>query len=894
VARPPDDDVTQDSAGGRASIHPTGRVGRYVILSRLGAGGMGVVYSAYDDELDRRVALKLINPHGSPTAAQNRLVREARTMAKLQHPHVVAVYDAQTVGDAIYVAMELVPGVDVRGWLAAGGRTLAEIVAVFVQAGRGLAAAHAAGIVHRDFKPANVLVGDDGRTRVADFGLALALGADAPDEPGGDAAGDAGSSRVTRDGERVGTPAYMSPEQHRGEAATSLSDQFSFCVSLHEAACGERPFTIAELEAGELPPPPAPGAPAWLRAILARGLRREPRDRFPSMGALLRDLDRDPGARRRRWALAAGAATIAGTIAWAIATRTAAEPCGGAANRLRGAWDGAIKARVHDAFRATGVAYAEAAWLGAADALDQYAAHWTAAHVDACRATRVRGEQTEDALARRMACLDQRRQSLSATARVLAAADAEIVERAVRAARALPAIAACDDVASLLAEVAPPEDPVAVGRVDDARGKLAEARALFEAGKYERALAIVAPTAAAAKTVQHAPLVADTELLLGKTLDELDRYPDAEAAFYEAVFAGEAGRHERAVADAWIDLVWMEGVRLGRADETARAARFADAALLRLGDPPDLRARYWSYLGSVATAQRKPDEAEAAFKKALAILEGAGAPDELRVDDLRFNLATAALLKGRFAEALAGFRRVAAASAVAYGPDHPHTARAWHAVGNALLKLERNAEAAEAYARAATARERALGPDHADLGNSLNGWANALALLGRSDEALDKYRRSLAIKEKGLAPDDPKIANTVANIGSLYSNKGDPDAARPYLLRALAMRETKWGAEHPDVVDSLEKLAMMESRAGRYADALAYARRATTIGDKVLPADHPELGSAWYRLGEAYLGLGQRDKARQALERALAVYDKGNAPATQTSRARELLARSTP
>ena len=216
---------------------------------------MGVVYSAFDDELDRHVALKLINPHGSATAAHSRLVREARTMAKLQHPNVVAVYDAQTVGESVYVAMEHVPGPDLRAWRAARPRTLAEILSVFVQAGRGLAAAHAAGIIHRDFKPANVLVGDDGRTRVADFGLAMALGAPMLEDEAGEV-DDETSSRVTRSGELVGTPAYMSPEQHRREPATPLSDQFSFCVSLYEAVCGYRPRTIDELRHGRPPTEP--------------------------------------------------------------------------------------------------------------------------------------------------------------------------------------------------------------------------------------------------------------------------------------------------------------------------------------------------------------------------------------------------------------------------------------------------------------------------------------------------------------------------------------------------------------------------------------------------------------------------------------------------------------
>src|SRR5262249_45404077 len=387
------------------------------------------------------------------------------------------------------------------------------------------------------------------------------------------------------------------------------------------------------------------------------------------------------------------------------------------------------------AFRATGVAYAESAWAGAAGALDRYADHWAAQHAEACRATRVRGEQSEDVLARRMACLEQRRQSLSATAQVFASADAEVVERAVRAARGLPAIAACDDVASLLAVVPPPEDRAALGHVEETRGRLAEARALFDAGKYPRALAIVEPAVAAARALQYAPLVAEAELLRGKTLDEVDRYADADAAFYEAVYAGEVGRHDRVVAEAWVDLMWMEGVRLQRADDSARVVRLADASLRRIGDPPDLRARFWSYQGSTATGQRKPEEAEVAYKKALAVLEASGNADELRVSDLRFNLGTSALLKGRDAEAREAFQRSVAVYERAYGPDHPHTARAWHAVANALLKLERNAEAAEAYARAAAARERALGPDNAELGNSLNGWATALGLLGRHDEA---------------------------------------------------------------------------------------------------------------------------------------------------------------
>ncbi|HEX3476042.1 MAG TPA: serine/threonine-protein kinase [Kofleriaceae bacterium] len=295
-----------------------GRVlGRYTLLERLGAGAMGVVYCADDVGLGRQVALKLL--HRPDDALTDRLIREARSMAQVNHPHVVAVYDAGIAGGATYIAMELVQGGSLRTWQQQP-RSVAEIVEAYIAAGRGLAAAHAAGIVHRDFKPDNCLVGADGRVRVTDFGLAAvrASSGEAATRGAGRIA-PAGNLELTASGSVLGTPAYMAPEQFRGGNVDPRTDQFAFCVALYEALYGSRPFggkTFEELGdnvcAGRVRPPPARARVSGaLRAIVLRGLSARPGDRFPVMDHLLAELGRDR-ARPWRWiAIAATALAVA-------------------------------------------------------------------------------------------------------------------------------------------------------------------------------------------------------------------------------------------------------------------------------------------------------------------------------------------------------------------------------------------------------------------------------------------------------------------------------------------------------------------------------------------------------------------------------------------------------
>ncbi|MDQ3368977.1 MAG: serine/threonine-protein kinase, partial [Myxococcota bacterium] len=321
---------------GAAEIGHGTRIGRFIVEGQLGAGGMGVVYTAHDRELDRRVALKVLRTAAAADDAQRtRMLREGQAMARVTHPNVITVHEVGIESGIVFLAQELLDGGTLGEWLLHQPRSRAEILEKFTAAGRGLAAAHAAGLVHRDFKPDNVLLGKDGRVRVADFGLARALeatdsviattrdGRRAYVDSLAETAADLGKSPMapmTQTGAVMGTPLYMAPEQHNGEPADERSDQFSFCVALYEALYGDPPFagqTVVALADAVIhgrvePPTKGSRVPGRLRRILLRGLRPAPADRYPSMDALLAELAHDPGRRVRRFALVAGLVALVG------------------------------------------------------------------------------------------------------------------------------------------------------------------------------------------------------------------------------------------------------------------------------------------------------------------------------------------------------------------------------------------------------------------------------------------------------------------------------------------------------------------------------------------------------------------------------------------------------
>ncbi|HUH01882.1 MAG TPA: serine/threonine-protein kinase, partial [Kofleriaceae bacterium] len=340
-------------AGG-AELGRGAQLGRYMIVDVLGTGAMGLVYEAYDPTLHRRVAIKVLRPGAE--MPRDRLVREARALARLAHPNVVTVYEVGDAGDAVFVAMELVDGESLRAWMQARPRTASEVREVFAQAAAGLAAAHAADLVHRDVKPDNIIVGGDGRVRVTDFGLARAGGTREAAVLDEDLALD---RTISRTGAVLGTPAYMAPEQLRGEDADARSDQFGLCVAMFEALYGERPFAGDDVPAlrervlaGRPAPAPAEArVPRWLDAAVRRGISLDPAHRFSSLAAFEHELRRDRrGA--QRWLLGGAAgAVVAASLGFVLlrggdGPPPALDPCAGSEPAFAAVWSHERRAAV--------------------------------------------------------------------------------------------------------------------------------------------------------------------------------------------------------------------------------------------------------------------------------------------------------------------------------------------------------------------------------------------------------------------------------------------------------------------------------------------------------------------------------------------------------------------
>jgi eukaryotic-like serine/threonine-protein kinase len=817
--------VPQSRQYGRASeprqpeLQRGASIGRYVVLETLGAGGMGIVYAAFDPELDRKVALKLLRPGArrDPETARARLLREAQALAKVSHPFVIAVHDVGTYEDQVFVAMEFVDGTDMGQWLRARPRPHAEILPLMRMAGEGLAAAHAAGLVHRDFKPENVLVGHDGRVRVVDFGLARSMDVDVDvDElPSDDvdstvdpASLDATQqprASLTQAGTIMGTPRYMAPEQHGGGPVDARSDQFSFCVALYEALYREHPFpgtTVPQIALSVLegrirdPNRDGPAVPAWIRRVVVRGLAVEPSDRWPDMPTLLAALGRDPTVRRRRVTLGLVLGGIAATGIAVLFADQERETCRGAARKLASIWDDDVRDQLEKAYAAVDRPYAADALSATRSLLDGYTDRWVELHTDACQATAIRREQSQDVLDRQMLCLDRRLKEVAALTSLLLRADEDMVRESVRAVTRLPPLEPCADLEALMAETRPLRGDQAkrLAEVDD---RLAQARNMLLFGRYDEGYEIARDALGAARTIDHLEPEARALVLLGRSLEKLARTEEAERALLEAIWAADVAGADLVRAEAWTDLVWVVGVRQQRHDDAELMYEHAMRALERAGGSHEVEAELYNNLGVLARRQGDDAKAVEQHRAALALRRDHLEPDDPRVTYSLINLANALGAKGRLDEAddamaeaqrriehSAGVNHPSMAHALhnrgvlAYrrtdyegaarllrsaadirtrslAPDHPDVAAGLHDLGEALLRLDESRhdagdanrrEAAEIFARAVTLRESNLGPQHPHLANSLRGLGQALSRLGRTDEAVGALERSLDIR----------------------------------------------------------------------------------------------------------------------------------------------------
>ncbi|HEY2509326.1 MAG TPA: serine/threonine-protein kinase [Polyangiaceae bacterium] len=870
------------TAGPADRLERGAALGRYVVLETLGEGGMGIVYAAYDPELDRKVALKLLRGErlGVSAEARARMVREGQAMARLSHPNVLPVHDVGTYEGRIFVAMEWVDGETLRAWVEPG-RRWREIVAMYVQAGRGLAAAHDAGLVHRDFKPDNVLVGKDGRARVLDFGLARAregaASASVP-ERGVRPQGSAFDTPLTRAGTVVGTPRYMAPEQLAGELTDAASDQFGFCASLYEALYGEPPFegeTLSNLfdsvESGRIRAAPAGrDVPSWLRAVVKRGLSAESRDRHPSMHALIAALEHDPDRARRRTLLGVAAAAGAAVVTTGIVLGLTHRPplCPSAEPELAGVWGDAERDAVATAFHATKAPYAADALWGTTSALDAYAAGWVAMRGEACAATRVRGTQSDELFDLRVQCLRQESSEMAALVKQLAVADAKTVEGALRAVDALPPLSRCADESALRAPVHAPTDPSARARILEARRQVAEARALHAAGRATAAMGAAEVAVHTAKALAFPPALAEALEAEGAILSDASKLREAAAALDEATVTAMAGRAEATEAQAWIDLVMVADRDTRYADGDILARR-AHAALER--SPDDIRlAELLTAEGSIAEGEERLDVSEQKLRAALAIEEKVLTPEHPETATTLLRLAQTLMRAARYDESIALERRVLAIREKVFGLSHPAVAGVYNDLANSLVGKGEYTEAIAAYRHSLELNTAAYGALNKSVADNLQNLGSALAYAGQFDEGFATLERAIAVSEQIYPAGHDEIASVLVNAASAYGSAHRPvlevDAAR----RAIAIIEARHGPSYPTLAPALSSLADGLFGQRQYAEAEQTAQRAIAIEES--SASEPMiLAASRLTLAQVLKGEGRDlERARRLAEEARA------------------------
>lgn len=840
-------------------------LGRYVVLESLGEGGMGVVVAAFDPALERRVALKLVRPSSDDHAAAARhrifLRREAQALAALSHPNVVPVYD---VGEfpipdsppGVYVAMELEDGETLRRW-AKTSRPWWQVVDVFIQAGRGLAAAHAAGIVHGDFKPANVLRRRDGRVVVLDFGLARYRG---PGMADGDLSSHSvsalgvsmqsslppGEATMGGAGFVMGTPAYLAPEQYEG-AHEAAADQFSYCVALYRTLFGRHPFAAGPEQAGERDAlvrrirggvrahvPRTRRRLSRVARIVLRGLAHDPQGRWPSMDALLKAL---VSARRFSvWPIVVGGAlaAVGGVAGVAVATSgtgsLAAVPGAGCDQDfgLSQAWSESRRVGLLDALqrlKRSGTGASEQAWLDetagvAVRDLDRYAAAWVHERRGVCE--RRRGSHasalTPD---HQRLCLDDARAAMTTLVDGLLEADATTWASLGRPTALLGRPEACRELGASRSNSDDEGE-----EVRRARRMLATGRASMHAGKHEAAIGAARLVADIALERSAPELTARADALLGDALADAGDYPGAL----------EHLRHA-----AWgCSLLSCDGIAL---EAMSGMVKILSSDLIDFD-----RAVRWERRARRMLEERGASEpfADAALYNAIGLLR---------------------LAQGEYSESEAAFRYAANRATVANDTEF-RLAGVYNNLGNALEAQGRSAEAIEVLAQSIVIRERALGRHHPSLASALSNLAISELVVGDVRSARGHLRRAIAITLSAWGPDHPNLANYYNNLANVHYERGEWAAARVEYRRTLQVLRRSLGEEHPYVGLTLGNLGLVTEDPHK---ALALHREALAALKLAVPDRHPHVALTYNNIGSALRRLERYDAAREYYGRALEI-----------------------
>lgn len=842
---------------------------RYELQEQVGTGGMSVVYAARDTELDRRVALKVMRLDVGAPKERELLLEEARSLAGLSHPNIVPVYDVGSDRQGrLYMAMELVLGQNLRAWVDGTKRSVSATLEVLIAAGRGLASAHAVELVHCDFKPTNVLVGNDGRVRVVDFGIARRV---LRSETQTAATGGAPESPAPPKRQVIGTPRYMSPEQMQAEPLTPSTDQFSFCVTLYEALYGQVPFLgntsrqkLRNILRGEVRPPPrGSNVPKRIHAVILRGLRGDPEARWPNMNDLLRALQRS-----RRRPRTVGGLVLVGLVGAGIASAAmmpVKDPCASTREEAASVWTPERREQIRDTFASSGISNAEREHVRIDAKLSSFAEEWAAARVRVCEAA----SHAPEHRAAQRTCLYRALEQFSVLVEEVATADVATLRSSPEAVSSLPTIASCEAAVTDQHATAP---PTIRGRVDSLSKELATIEPLISLHRYERADEVSARILQEAERLEFAPLVAEAQYRRADLLSAQGHQLDSAALLERAFHTAQTADQDRLAARIAVELHLTYGYHLARPKLAERWQGLAQAAVERLGDDAGtLRPEHVRTIGLVALRNTDYALARKHFEETLRLYEGLQSPAPLLQAEAQSNFGIAALELGDLDAADAAFRGALEKTEREVGRFNNRHITIINNLGN-LEQMRGEHQASHDYFRQVYEVELALyGGEDVRVAMSLNNMGTALMSLRKEPEAIVLFERSIRAYESG-DHHGVDLARPVGNLGVAQTRAKNYAQAEKSLVRAIGLIEAELGPLQADSSVHWFNLGSVRLEQGQYERALEAMHRSLEIDERALGRKHPFVAQTLSAIAMTHLRSGQPERARALLEEALEIF----------------------
>ncbi|WP_394833955.1 serine/threonine-protein kinase [Pendulispora rubella] len=886
-ARSPADRRTKDRP---PPIEPGTYVGRYLVIDLIGTGGMGSVYRAYDPKLNRNVAVKVIRVRSSDagdTGPRPRLLREAQALAKVVHPHVVSIFDVGEFREQVFFAMELIEGSTLRDVLRRGAHDRRKLLQLLDHAGRGLAAAHDAGLVHRDFKPENVLIDREGRVKVVDFGLARAVDAYKSEDPVPMPPGEWPSvldQRITETGAFLGTPAYMSPEQYLGLATDARSDQFSFCCVAYEALVGRHPFlnkrghiSAEALCAGEIEISNRRLDPGYLR-VLTRGLSRDPSNRYSSIEHLLDELAAVPRRRRRRGVgIAAIVCAAAGLIGVPVLQKHRAQRCEAVATQaLADIWDTPRRDKVEGVFVGDAKAFGRDIWQKVAATLDAYAGQWKQTSMELCRSTDWWRNEDNAMHKRSSSCLDERRRELRAVTDVLSGGDRDVRLRAPDMLIQLDSLSACTNVAALALTPLPAYDKATATTVERIRDLLAQSRAFNDARQVGPGEEAARQALDLARTHHHQALAAEALYRLSQIQSTGNNFEASEANIVQALAEAEASGHERLLPFLWNQLIITVGFETDRPNEVERLIPLVESMVKRFDPGGPANIEFATTRGLLDKEGGRYERAMEQFNAALDMSRHAYGENDIRRIMIYQQLAITERTIGQLDAGAAHARAALTETEAMFGPEHPQNMKTLSILARILSEQGDSAGTRAVAERTLRIVEQVSSAENIDpdVPVSLSEIANALLVDAQPAEALALFRRSYDLFP--VKTTDATVS--LAGIARAEDALGHLEAARTTFEQVLAANRKLLGPGNPGTLTSGARFGRILRLLHREREALQLCTQLLEDGERKGGPKGVHIAMALSCIGESYEQLGQLPQALTALERAKKLLDGEKSP----------------